>query len=207
MKTKSIKALTLIIMLSLFSCKTVTIVKQENVIENNSNKDLLISKEEKKSDDIVLDNSPKGKIAQFLRVYLNEDLPFMSDDDRMFCFQAVDLNADKRDEYLVTIIGSYFCGTGGCNLYVLNYDFTINTDMSVVSFPIYVSKTKNKGWNDLLIHSDWRICGDNPHRIKYNGITYPQNPSLEPCNATATLQDNALMEVFADEDLDLKYKF
>ena len=105
----------------------------------------------------------------------------MTAKDRMFFYDVVDLNSDGKLEYFVTFQGPYLCGSGGCTLYILNSDFSLHTKMTQVRLPLYVSKNVTAGWKNLLIPSDVQTCGQSPHLLKYNGTSYPSNPSVEPC--------------------------
>lgn len=69
-----------------------------------------------------------------------------------YVYSRIDLNGDGRDEVFVYLLGSIFCGTGGCTLQL----FTESTDgyalvsqFSVSRTPVIVSATTTGGWNDL----------------------------------------------------------
>jgi hypothetical protein len=44
------------------------------------------------------------------------------DETTMFSYAFVDLNGDGKDEAIVYLTGRSWCGTGGCNTYVLTRD-------------------------------------------------------------------------------------
>ena len=73
------------------------------------------------------------------------------------------------------LTGSYFCGTGGCTILLLNSDGGLITTFTVTDYPIIVSNTITKNWKDLILYSN----GKN-HLMKFNGKTYPSNPSVQP---------------------------
>jgi len=71
--------------------------------------------------------------------------------------------------------GNYFCGNAGCTVYLLTNEGKKITTFSIVDGPIAVSTGKTNGWKDLIIPSR----GIN-YLVKYNGKTYPSNPSVQP---------------------------
>ncbi|UZD21336.1 hypothetical protein [Algoriphagus halophytocola] len=98
---------------------------------------------------------------------------------RKFVQFEYDLNADGTNEILVGLVGPYFCGSGGCTQFVMDHEGKIITTFTVSDYPVVIDKNKTNGWNDLFIRSDgeYRI-------IKFDGSSYPSNPSLEPALGT-----------------------
>jgi len=94
---------------------------------------------------------------------------------KKFMFFEYDLNDDSKKEIFAGLSGPYFCGSGGCTIYLFNNDGTVLTRFTVADYPIVISDTKTRGYKDLIIQSN----GKN-HLVKYNGEKYPSNPSLEP---------------------------
>jgi hypothetical protein len=101
-------------------------------------------------------------------------------ESRKFVYDKVDLNDDGKDEVLVGLVGSEFCGSGGCSMLVLGPDMKTLTSMTVVGFPVSIgppgSKEVTKGYCDLYVYSK----GKGYVRLAWNGKTYPTNPSLAP---------------------------
>jgi putative lipoprotein len=100
--------------------------------------------------------------------------------DRKFLYNAVDLNDDGKNEYLVALVGSTFCGNAGCTMLVLNNKYGINTRMSIVQFPVYVgppaSKEVTKGYSNIYVSTK----GVGYVKMAWNGSKYPTNPSTSP---------------------------
>jgi hypothetical protein len=92
---------------------------------------------------------------------------------RSFKYSQVDLNADSKKEILVGMTGPAFCGSGGCTLLLLDPHGNIITEFTVVDYPVYVAKESSNGWLDLVMYS-----GSKNRRVKFNGQTYPTNPSV-----------------------------
>ena len=118
------------------------------------------------------------KIAHFISTqFLTEgDFRALDANDRKFQYQATDLNGDGINEYLVSFSSPYFCGSGGCNLLILDKNFNLVTNFTVTRPPILVDTKTTNGWNDIILWSN----GDY-HRMKFNlkEKSYPANPSVE----------------------------
>jgi hypothetical protein len=64
-----------------------------------------------------------------------------------------DLNDDGRDEVLVYLLGSIFCGTGGCNLLLFTRGqagYTLVNDFPISRLPVIVAPRKTGDWHDLI---------------------------------------------------------
>ena len=100
-----------------------------------------------------------------------------------FLERAVDLDRDyQTNEYLLYIMDPMLCGTGGCNLLVIDEQGKILSQTTVVKLPVYTTAStsedlqNNKGaWKELYVWSQGlrRLSPDD------NG-TYPENASVEP---------------------------
>lgn len=127
-----------------------------------------------------------AKIRKFLTEdLLKDDLKLMTPADRKFKYEEVDLNGDGNNEYIIGFENSYFCGTGGCTYYLLNNDGSVVTIFSVSRTPFIALSQKTNGWKDLLVESDGAM-----RILKFNGKTYPSNPSMAP-KFTETPSDDA----------------
>lgn len=70
-----------------------------------------------------------------------------------YLFARADLNDDSRDEVFVYLLGSFFCGTGGCTLLVLTEaeeGYQVVNSFPTSRIPIVVSREKTRGWSDLI---------------------------------------------------------
>lgn len=122
------------------------------------------------------DEAVAAKIRNYLiQDYLKDDLNAMKESDRKFQFQTVDLNNDGNQELFINFIGSYFCGSGGCTLLLLDHKWGIITQFTVTSTPIMIEPHEGKGWAMLMVMDDgvWK-------ELNYKNGKYPGNPSLLP---------------------------
>lgn len=126
-------------------------------------------------------NSSSLKTADLIRLTLKDlykdDLAknFIDDNSKKFIFFEYDLNEDGKKEILVGLTGGYFCGTGGCTQLLLDDQGNVITQFSVSGNPVVIDTNKTNGWKDLFIYS-----GSKYRIVKFNGKTYPSNPSILP---------------------------
>ncbi|MGN6490977.1 MAG: hypothetical protein ACTHLE_03195 [Agriterribacter sp.] len=122
---------------------------------------------------------------------VKNDLTILTEKDRKFIYSEADINGDGTNEIFVGMKGGYFCGNAGCTVYLLTSDGKEITRFTIVDGPIAVSADKTKDWNDLIMPSR----GVN-YLVKFNGKTYPSNPSVQP-KFTGTVS-NDLKNVLPD---------
>jgi hypothetical protein len=122
---------------------------------------------------IITENRIRTSFQNLFKDDLEKDI--IPDLSKKFIFFEYDLNDDSKMEIFAGLSGPYFCGSGGCTIYLFNDDGTVLTRFTVADYPIVISDSKTKGFKDLIIQSD----GKN-HLVKFNGEKYPSNPSLEP---------------------------
>jgi len=117
-------------------------------------------------------------VSNSIITYLKANYNDASETSRNFIYNAVDLNDDGKDEYLVELIGGDWCGSGGCTVLILDKNFKLNTRMTVVNDPIYVGapggKEVTKGYSNIYIQNkDGSVV-----KMAWNGKKYPTNPSV-----------------------------
>jgi len=149
--------------------------------------------------DSVTSNNHKTDAVNYIKDFLKEqyskEYKKLSFGDKQFSYDSYDLIGDGRSEYFIMLSGNYFCGTGGCTMFILNADFTYNTKMLVVQLPLYVSlKNMTNKWRDLYVKS-----GKDFHKLVFSHTQYPSNPSIEPGVNIDTVNSKA--EILSEKTL------
>jgi hypothetical protein len=91
-----------------------------------------------------------------------------------------DLDGDGTNEALVYVMGSSWCGTGGCNLLVLRAaggSYEELSMMTVANAPIGVLGTSTNGWRDIFVTAGGGGAVYGARRMRFDGVTYPKNPT------------------------------
>jgi hypothetical protein len=106
--------------------------------------------------------------------------------DARYALAWFDLNGDRLPEAVVYMMSSHTCGTGGCMVYVYHgtgHSWRRVAHMTVSQTPIRVLATRTRGWLDIGIRQRELAGRSFRHyeaRLRFNGRTYPLNPSMPP---------------------------
>jgi hypothetical protein len=96
----------------------------------------------------------------------------------------VDLNGDRATEALVYLSGRDRCGSGGCNLYILQRQlgaWRLVNSVTITNPPIRILSTRSRGWRDIAVLVRGGGVGP-PYEavLRFNGVRYPGNPTVAP---------------------------
>jgi putative lipoprotein len=120
---------------------------------------------------------------QALGAAIREALDGYEGDFRYYA-RPVDLNGDGRDEIVAHVVSPMYCGTGGCPTLVFTQHDGGLRKVSYVSItrpPIVAAETTSNGWRDLVVHvSGGGILPGYDARLRFDGRSYPLNPSVPP---------------------------
>jgi hypothetical protein len=116
--------------------------------------------------------------------------------DQVFA-DYIDLNGDGTLDAVVILSTSYWCGTGGCTMLVLEGQpgntFRRVSASSLVRPPVTVSNSKTNGWRDLILQVSGGGMPAKTVALKFDGKQYPLNPSDQPAlSANALTQGTVL---------------
>jgi hypothetical protein len=99
-----------------------------------------------------------------------------------------DLNGDGTTEALVYLLGKDSCGSGGCNLLILQRagdSWKIVSSMSITHPPIRVLNSTVSGWHSLGVWIEGGgIRSGYEAVMRFNGKKYPGNPTVSPAIRT-----------------------
>lgn len=117
------------------------------------------------------------KVRKFLQTEFKKDIDSkaLEEKDKKFIQFEFDINDDGKKEIFVGLTGPYFCGTGGCTQFILNEDGSKLAHFTVSDYPVLIDTNKTNGYRDLFIYS-----GGKNRVVKFDGKTYPSNPSVLP---------------------------
>ncbi|MRM84171.1 hypothetical protein [Riemerella anatipestifer] len=171
--------------LVLFSCNT-----DKNKVTETPANDSISTVETPVADSLTTETNEA--LALRVKDYLNnsfltkEDAKTITPEDKKFKLAQVDLNNDGKNEIFVHLTSSYFCGSGGCTVLLLQNDLKPITTFTVTTPPFWVQSKEENGWKVLSVQDreGWKT-------LTFSNGTYPSNPSLldaskEPNKAEAT---------------------
>lgn len=141
------------------------------------------------------ETAPDAEIEQAIVESLGGDRTALQ--QTRYYYDRIDLSGDGKPEALVYLSGSYTCGTGGCKMLVLEQSgqrYQLVSKMTLVNAPIIVSSEKSAGWKDLVLEVAGGGAGKHYAQMKFDGSTYPVNPSTAPEVApNSTVNGTAVM--------------
>lgn len=181
-KTNSVS----LIALALFCIGCKTEPKTNDVSEISTADTISIQSEEKSilplQDSLDLKYTPATvnddlavKLADYIwtQILSANEINLIPIEQRKFQLYQIDLNGDGKNEIIINFMTSYFCGSGGCSLMLLNANLEKITYFTVMRTPLYAETTIQNNWRILLTRSEGEL-----KELVYNNGTYPSNPSV-----------------------------
>ena len=139
-------------------------------------------------------------LKKFLQEY---DSPYDTDKTTRYVRSFVDLNGDGKKEVVVYLIGSGWCGTGGCRTLILAPDhstYRLITRIYAVHPPVIVLASTSHGWRSLAV---WVVGGGilegYEAELRFDGRTYPINPAIPPAQRLAAVPSGTVIVSRSDE--------
>ncbi|MTI65232.1 MAG: hypothetical protein FH753_01360 [Firmicutes bacterium] len=117
-----------------------------------------------------------------------------------YYYNKVDLDGDGIDEIFAYVVGSFVCGTGGCSSVIFKQEgeeYNLLARFSLVNNPIIISNNKTKGYRDIIMNVYGGGIESFFALLKYDGSTYPSNPSIQPKVEPGTKVDG--LAIIADD--------
>ena len=127
----------------------------------------------------------------------------------VYTVALTDLNNDGEPEALVYAMATTsagnsadLCGSGGCDLYVLALSasgYHVVTDISVARPPVRVLSSISHGWHDLAVFvAGAGIIPGYTARLRFNGQSYPTNPTVPPATRAASVSGRQVIDKDAE---------
>lgn len=127
--------------------------------------------------------APDAGLRGFLQRYA-KDQSVAPDKDTRYLAASVKLNeaGPASEQVLVYLLGREWCGTGGCDMLVLDHvgsDYKIVSEISIVQLPVRILQSRSHEWRDIAVWvQGGGIQPGYEARLRFNGKIYPGNPSL-----------------------------
>jgi hypothetical protein len=122
-------------------------------------------------------------VREFLRGFLIEQYDAADLAATRAAIALRDLDGDGADEAIVFVLGPNWCGSGGCNAYVLTPagdGYRAVMDATVTDTPIGVLPTTSHGWLDLFVSVGGGGVPAGTVAMRFDGTAYPRNPTVAP---------------------------
>jgi len=108
-----------------------------------------------------------------------------------------DLNGDGSTEHIILATSRYWCGTGGCTLFVIQATgegFTLVSRTTIVNTPVRLLDTETNEWRDLEFRAradaftSWRV------KLTFDGSGYASNPTVPPAERVTDLPGEVILD-------------
>jgi hypothetical protein len=111
---------------------------------------------------------------------------------------APDLNGDSVPDALVLLGGPTFCGSGGCTLLIFERavsGYRLVSRSTVTREPIYLLPEATNGWRTLAVTIGGGGIATAKALLRFNGVVYPPNPTVEPLANAESLKAAELLQL------------
>lgn len=110
-------------------------------------------------------------------------------DDKETRYIAVfrDLNGDEVPEAIVYLVGNEWCGSGGCNLFILRKigsSWKTVTSITITNPPVRMFADTSSGWHNIGVQvRGGGMTHGYEAELRFNGKTYANNPTVPPARS------------------------
>lgn len=160
------------LVLNLASCSNIDLENTPKSIEISKNQNFNPSMAIKKSETIK-DIGVENAILEAYNLQRGVDPVYYS-------YVKIDLNSDSIPEYFVYAYGPMLSGSGGGSALILNSNYKEISRFTLVQTPIIINNHRTKNWKDIIMTVSGGGATPATAIMKFDGKTYPSNPSLQP---------------------------
>lgn len=164
------------LILTLASCSNSNLESTPKAVEINKNQNYSPSMAIKNSE-TIRDIGVENTILEAYNLQRGIDPVYYS-------YVKIDLNSDSVPEYFVYAYGPMLSGSGGGSALILNNDYKEISRFTLVQTPIIINNHRTKNWKDIIMNVSGGGATPNAAIMKFDGKTYPSNPSLQPTLGT-----------------------
>src|SRR5258707_6611531 len=106
------------------------------------------------------------------------------DKDTRYILVFRDLNGDGIPEAIAYLVGNEWCGSGGCNLFVLykaGNSWKVVTSVTITHPPVRIFDDTSNGWHNIGVQvGGGGIMRGYEAELRFSGKAYPKNPTVFP---------------------------
>jgi hypothetical protein len=106
------------------------------------------------------------------------------DKDTRYILVFRDLNGDGIPEAIAYLVGNEWCGSGGCNLFILRKNgnsWKVVTSVTITRPPVRELNGTSNGWHNIGVQvGGGGIIDGYDAELRFNGKSYPRNPTVPP---------------------------
>lgn len=138
----------------------------------------------------------QASLKAFLKMYVSSSLPLGGDRSTHYEAAFPQLTTGPSDA-IVYLSGNEWCGSGGCTTLVLAPDgqsWKIVTKITITRPPIRVLKGGTNGWRSIAVWvGGGGIRPGYEAELRFDGRTYPTNPSVPPARRLSEKADGEVV--------------
>lgn len=165
-------------------------IEEEKITKLESTDNIDVSNITYKTSETEKDVKLEKAIRKFYDIKPDEEI------DSRYYYNKVDLNGDDKPEIFVYLVGSYFCGTGGCSAVIFEStedEYKLISNFTIVNSPVVISENKTNGWNDIIMNVYGGGAESFYAQMKFDGKKYPLNPSMQPAFEGTEMKGTAII--------------
>jgi hypothetical protein len=144
-------------------------------------------------------NRPSEALKAFLRSYLNPRQEALLEETARITVVSVKTEDKAGEEEIVYISGPQgtWCGTGGCNMLILEpfeSSFKVLGDVSIVQLPIRLLPSRKYRHPDIGVQVEWAAPPmDYEAVLSFNGTNYPVSTVLPPARKVKGIEGKRII--------------
>jgi hypothetical protein len=127
---------------------------------------------------VTLAQAQPNDDEQSLRAFLQAKV---DDKETRYVTAFHDLSGNGTREALAYVVGNDWCGSGGCNLFILQKSgasWRVVSSITITRPPVEILRNISNGWHDLKVHVGGGGARPGVVTLRFNGRTYRKSPPV-----------------------------